>query len=376
MRILFLDTKPIRRGAQVFLDDLSRQFVAKNAVVKKVYLYRYDLDVKLELMPGDSELNGDDSHIFEKIPTVHPRLVKKLVQVIREFEPDVILLNGSRTLKYGAAAKRFLPSRIKWVYRIIDSPKFWNRNPFKQWYYRNLVLSQIDAAVGVSAASLNDMVTLHGFKKPSTVIHRAINEEKFNQVPEKKEARHSLGLNQDDKVILFLGNLTPQKRPDRFVEIINALHKQIPNTKALIVGDGVLREETEKQVSNLDLNQQVIFCGYQKDVTRFIAASDLLILSSDTEGLPGVVLECGYLGVPTVSGDVGGIRECVETGVTGYVLDDKKTSSYVEKAVELLTDETCRKSMGEKQQQKVKSGFTMDKVIDKYDGFFTTIAKS
>jgi glycosyltransferase involved in cell wall biosynthesis len=376
MKILFLDTKPIRRGAQVFVDDLSKQFDAKGFEVKKVYLYQYDDDVKLELLPQDSELNGDESHIFEKVPTIHPVLLKRLIANIREFDPDIVMLNGSRTLKYGAAAKKFLPLKTKLVYRIIDSPKFWNRNPFKQWYYRNLVLSQIDAAVGVSAASLADMISLHGFNKPSTVIHRAINDAKFISVPQRKESREALGLDENDKVVLFLGNLTPQKRPDRFIAIVHQIKNQIPGIKALMVGDGILRADSEKQAAALDLTDNIQFCGYQKEVNRFISASDILILSSDTEGLPGVVLECGYLGIPTVSGNVGGIKECVEVDITGFVIENKTPENYVEKALLLLQNEDMRVTMGEKQCEKVRSGFTMDQVIHKYISFFQQISKS
>ncbi|MEN9963759.1 MAG: hypothetical protein RL582_854 [Bacteroidota bacterium] len=376
MKILFLDTKPIRRGAQVFVDDLSKQFDAKGFDVKKVYLYQYDDDVKLELLPQDSELNGDESHIFEKIPTIHPGLLKRLIANIRAFDPDIVMLNGSRTLKYGAAAKKLLAPKTKLVYRIIDSPKFWNPNPFKQWYYRNLVLSQIDAAVGVSAASLSDMISLHGFNKPSTVIHRAIMDAKFASVPKRNESRAALGLNENEKVVLFLGNLTPQKRPDRFIAIIHQIKNHIPGIKALMVGNGILRAESEKQAAELGLTDNIQFCGYQKEVNRFINASDLLILSSDTEGLPGVVLECGYLGIPTVSGNVGGIKECVETGITGFVIENKDPENYVEKALLLLQNEDMRVTMGEKQREKVRTGFTMDQVLHKYISFFEQISKS
>lgn len=376
MKILFLDTKPIRRGAQVFVDDLSKQFDAKGFEVKKVYLYKYNDEVKLELLPQDSELNGDESHIFEKIPTVQPLLLKRLIKNIRAFDPDIVMLNGSRTLKYGAAAKKFLAPKTKLVYRIIDSPKFWNPNPFKQWYYRKLVLSQIDAAVGVSAASLADMISLHGFNKPSTVIHRAIMDAKFASVPKRNESRAALELQENEKVVLFLGNLTTQKRPDRFIAIIHQIKNHIPGIKALMVGDGILRAESEKQAAELGLTDNIQLCGYQKEVNRFIIASDILILSSDTEGLPGVVLECGYLGIPTVSGDVGGIKECVETGVTGFVIENKVPKNYVEKALLLLQNEDMRVSMGEKQRKKVCAGFTMDQVIHKYISFFEQISKS
>jgi glycosyltransferase involved in cell wall biosynthesis len=373
MKLLFLDTKPIRRGAQVFVDDLSQHFHEEGIEIKKVYLYAYHESVKLNLLNQDTELNGNEKHIFEKIPTIHPVLLLRLIKTINAWNPDFVLLNGSRTLKYGAAAKPFLYKNTKLIYRIIDSPKFWNRSVLKQFYYRKLILSNIDAAVGVSQASLNDMVALHGYNKPTTVIHRAIQENKFKNVASKENCRLKFSTKSTDKVLLFLGNLTPQKRPDRFVEIIKLVKQDFPEIKAWIVGDGVLRQETEALVLKYDLQNNIKFWGYQQNVTELISASDLLVLSSDTEGLPGVVLECGYLGVPAVSANVGGINECLDNGKTGYVVQTQNPEEYANYITELLDNEEKRKSMGVLSMQKVKSGFTMDTVAEKYLEFFHSL---
>jgi len=373
MKLLFLDTKPIRRGAQVFVDDLSQHFHDEGVLIKKVYLYAYHEKVKLSLLDQDIELNGNENHIFEKFPTINPGLLFRLITTINAFNPDFVLLNGSRTLKYGAAAKPFLYKNTKLIYRIIDSPIFWNRSALKQFYYRKLVLSKIDAAVGVSRASLNDMVSLHGYKKPTTVIHRAIQESNFKLVLSKDSSRTKFGIKNSDKVLLFLGNLTPQKRPDRFVDIIKLVKQNFPDIKAWIAGDGVLRKETEKLVIKYDLQNNIKFWGYQQNVTALISASDLLVLSSDTEGLPGVVLECGYLGVPAVSANVGGINECLENGKTGYVVQTQNPADYAKYIIELLNDEEKRITMGLLSMKKVKSGFTMDMVAEKYLQFFHSL---
>lgn len=370
MKILFLDTKPIRRGAQVFVSDLSMAFHEKGIAVKKVYLYAHSGTGALDLLPQDEVLNGNESHLFEKIPTVHPALVRRLVQTIRSFSPDIILLNGSRTLKYGAAAKPWSPKHTRWVYRIIDSPKFWNTNPIKQWYYRNLVLSAMDAAVGVSAASLQDMVELHRFNKPTAVIHRAIRTEKFDALPDKASLRQQHPNLGEKKIILFLGNLTQQKRPDRFVEIVDLVAKQAPNVCAWVIGDGPLMQATQQLVESKGLTAQFTFHGYQNNVGPLIKCADVLVLSSDTEGLPGVVLECGYVGVPTVSGKVGGIAECVENGVTGFIVEEKKPALYADRVVQLLNDEALRSDMATRLKQNVAAFFQVDQVLKKYLDFF------
>ena len=373
MKLLFLDTKPIRRGAQVFVDDLSQHFHNDSISIKKVYLYAYNETVKLNLLKQDTELNGNENHFFEKIPTVHPALLINLIRIINAWNPDFVLLNGSRTLKYGAAAKPFLKKNTKLIYRIIDSPKFWNRSILKQSYYRKLILPKIDAAIGVSQSSLNDMIALHGYNKPTTVIHRAIQENKFINVPSKESCRLKFNVKSTDKVLLFLGNLTPQKRPDRFVEIIKSVKQHFPEIKAWIVGDGVLLQKTQTLVLNYNLHNNITFWGYQQNVNEIIAASDLLVLCSDTEGLPGVVLECGYLGVPTVSANVGGINECLENEITGYVVQTQNPEDYANYIIELMNNEETRKSMGELSMKKIKSGFTMDMVANKYLAFFNSL---
>ena len=371
---MFLDTRPIRRGAQVFLDDLSKEIIKKNYRIKKVYLYSGEGSGKLELNEQDVELNGNDNHIFEKIPTINPFLYLKLKKEVKKYQPDLILLNGSRTLKYGAFLKKFSGLKIKLVYRIIDSVSFWNPHAYKQFYYRRLIMPTIDAAVGVSKASLKDVQNLHGFSKPAEVIHRAISTNEFSRVPSRNDLRRKFNLEEDDKVILFLGNLTPQKRPDRYLEVIQILKKKYPKLKSWIVGDGVLRKETEKMVEHLNISETVTFWGYQQKVGEFIAASDILLLSSDTEGLPGVVLEAGYLGVPTVSTEVGGIREALEDGVSGFITS-KTTEGLVEKTDVLLQNESLRQSFGAAARKRVENDFNVEKVAEKYLDFFKEIQR-
>jgi len=372
MKIMFLDTRPIRRGAQVFLHDLSREIIKNGHQVKKVYLYAGDGEGKLHLNQEDVELNGNDDHFFEKFPTINPFLFLKLRREVKKYQPDLILLNGSRTLKYGAFLKKLSGHKQKLVYRIIDSVSFWNPHTYKQIYYRRLVMPMIDAAVGVSKASLMDVQELHNFSKPAKVIHRAISTEDFEKVPSRAVIRQKFNLTEEDKVVLFLGNLTAQKRPDRYLQVIERLKETQPQLKAWIVGDGILREENERMVQDLKLSETVTFWGYQQKVGEYIAASDILLLSSDTEGLPGVVLEAGYFGVPTVSTDVGGIKEALEDGISGYITG-KNVDELAKKANMLLQDENLRNSFGNVARKKVVDDFNLEKVAEQYLDFFEKI---
>lgn len=373
MKIIFLDTLPIRRGAQVFLHDLSKEIISKGHQVKKVYLYAGVGKGTLHLNEEDVVLNGNDNNILEKFPTINPFLYLKLRKEIKNFQPDLILLNGSRTLKYGAFLKKITGRKQILVYRIIDSVSFWNPHVYKQIYYRRLVIPMIDAAVGVSKVSLTDVQKLHNFTKPAKVIHRAISMEEFSKVPSRAMMRKKFNLKEEDKVVLFLGNLTPQKRPDRYLQVIERLRNNHPHLKSWIVGDGVLRQENERMVQDLKLSDIVTFWGYQQKVGEYIAASDILLLTSDTEGLPGVVLEAGYFGVPTVSTEVGGIKEALKDGTSGYITG-KNVEELTEKANLLLQDESLRRLFGEAARKKVVKDFNVEKIAEQYLDFFKKIS--
>ncbi|MEP0711396.1 glycosyltransferase family 4 protein [Algoriphagus sp.] len=372
MKILFLDTSPIRRGAQVFISELADYLSRSGHETFRVYLYKAEKSAsKLPIRSQGLVLNFDSKNLFEKIPTIQPVLLKRLIEGIKEISPDIILLNGSRTLKYGAAAKQFLPKRIRWVSRIIDNAEFWNAGKFTHWYYKSLVIPQLDASIGVSQASLDSMIRHYNFKKPTTVIYRVFDPRKFKNAPSRQAGRKDLGLDENDEVLLFLGNLTAQKRPDRFLEIIQKLAKTRPQLKALVVGDGDLGVSIKSQISNLQ--SQTFFFGYQQDVSPYLAAADLLILTSDTEGLPGVVLEAAYFEVPTIATEVGGIRECLIDGETGYLIPDRSVDAFCQKINQLFDQPNQRIQLGQNAKKFTSEHFRMDKVAQHYLDFFQQI---
>jgi len=372
MRIILLDTYPVRRGSQVFFEELGKSLLEKGIEVKKVYLYKYESDVKIHLNVQDVVLDGEQKHIFEKFPTIHPSLLIKLVKIVNDYKPQVIILNGSRTLKYAAFAKPFFKQKVKLIYRIIDSVVFWNPSSIKQFYYKNIILKNIDAAIGVSQSSLNDVIKLYEFKKLNTVIHRCFNSSKINL--NDVELLDTLKIERLNKIIiLFLGNLTKQKRPERFIETIKLLESKYDNCFGWVVGDGVLKQDVQNSVNALEIGHRIKFWGYQKNVFPFIANADILLLTSDTEGLPGVTLEAGYFKVPTVCPNVGGVKEFIENDSYGLVLDNSKPDSFASSISMLIDEPDLRNIIGENAKRKVIEAFDMEVISKKYIDFMQRV---
>lgn len=376
LSILFLDTRPVRRGAQVFIQELKKQFEQSDINVRRIYLYREDDFECLPLNERDQVLNFKDNHWKEKWFFFQPALYKKLAREIREFNPDIILCNGSRTLKYAALVKRLSPEvRAKWIYRVIDSARYWNNKTLTALIYRLFIIPAMDAAVGVSKQSLNDMVQHYRFKKPVISIPRAVDIDFYTSFQLPLGLRLNLGINEQAFVVLFLGNFTHQKRPDRFIEIIAEVRKMHPQIHGLMVGDGPLKKQMELLSQDLQVSHNITFTGYQQDVRSFIAMSDLLMLTSDTEGMPGVVLEAAAMNKITIAGPVGGVAEFIDNNYNGFIVAALKNEKFAEKLKQIISDKDSLGRISIAAAEKVRNEFSIQKIYESYSGFFKDISE-
>ncbi|WLQ16849.1 glycosyltransferase family 4 protein [Hahella aquimaris] len=127
----------------------------------------------------------------------------------------------------------------------------------------------------------------------------------------------------------IVGRLAPVKRIDLFVETIKELLKQGHHEiKGKIIGDGPLRKPIENLVHQESLTQVIEFTGFVDPSTPEIAKLDLLLMTSDHEGLPMTLLEALALKVPVVAHNVGGIPEALNFGAAGLLVDEHSALGY------------------------------------------------
>jgi glycosyltransferase involved in cell wall biosynthesis len=141
----------------------------------------------------------------------------------------------------------------------------------------------------------------------------------------RNEARRDLGL--EGSTLLIVGHLRPTKGHERVLQAMTKL----PDFNLLIVGDGPLRRSIEVMSQTLSIGDRVRFCGQmsQDELIRYYTAADALILASDREGMPNVVLEALACGTPVVATPVGGVPEVLTESVAGVVADDFSADALV-----------------------------------------------
>jgi glycosyltransferase involved in cell wall biosynthesis len=134
----------------------------------------------------------------------------------------------------------------------------------------------------------------------------------------------------------FFGRLTPVKRVDVILEIAALAEQKAPGQFGFyIFGEGPLRSELEERARRLKLDDTVHFMGFVSEPAAWLAAMNALLITSDHEGLPMIVLEAMGLEVPVISHAVGAIPDVLGGGALGTLVPDQEPSRYADAVIAL-----------------------------------------
>lgn len=374
MRITQIVQKPQRRGAEIFADQLVNHLRDRGHILQRIYLYPYHGPNTLTTTQEDILLNGNERASIERIVGFHPQLLRRLCKEIYCFGPDLVQVNGARTVKYGALAHLFM-QRERWpvVYRNIGNPADWLKGAHQRAFYQHVIMPNIGGIVGVSRKTLDSLQDFYRLSIPMIHIVGGVEPVILEPHQTRREIRESLQVANGTPVVIFVGSLAPEKRLDRFVRVIEQVRKTIPNAEAWIIGDGSQRDMLTSAIEKCGMRAFIKLLGSREDVGTYLNAADALLLTSDTEGTPGVILEAGWLERPVVATDVGGVPECVRHGETGFIAAPNEEGELAGYLSRLLQDETLRQTMGIAHKALIAKSYTMDQITDRYLQFYEQV---
>jgi glycosyltransferase involved in cell wall biosynthesis len=204
-----------------------------------------------------------------------------------------------------------------------------------------------------------------------TVIPNGVDFERYANAPPADLAR--LGVPPDSRVLLFVGRLDPQKRPLLLLESASRLFVEYPNLHVVLVGNGPMASELKAWTAAHNYQWRIHFLGRQVDVAGMMRAAELLVLTSQWEGLPNVVLEAMAAGTPVVATAAEGVRDLLENGQTGTVVPLRGDSGLSEAIRLALRDKERSSDAARKAQAVVKERFTWPRVADDYSRLYDEI---
>ncbi|MCP9199898.1 glycosyltransferase [Gramella sp. GC03-9] len=367
MKILQLVTKRQYRGAEVFAANLSMELIALGHTIIFAGLYKNESNI-LEVQDARNvDLSNKKHNNFSF------SLLRSLIDLIKNEDPDVIQCNGSDTLKYMIAA-RFMVKKKPILYRNISTISEWLDSDIKLTLYKK-IFSKVDHVTSVGSESIQDLITTLEYPEEQTsVIRRGIPNKKIEGSKFYDKIRKELGLDKDAKIVMHVGNFSPEKNHILLLEIFEDLKKDHPEIKLVCVGDGVTFKNIQEEIHNRNLKDAVYLLGFRKDIPELLSASDCIVLSSLVEGVPGVILEAAVQGKPSVASNVGGVKEVLIDGETGFIIDNFDKRDFSEKLARICMDPQLRQQLGENARHLVIDQFNPVKNAKKFENLYARLA--
>jgi glycosyltransferase involved in cell wall biosynthesis len=296
---------------------------------------------------------------------VNPRadflILFKLIKEIRTFRPDII---HTHTAKAGVIG------RLASILSLYPSKRVHTfHGHLLSGYFDSLVTRLVIVIEKMLAVKTNILVSV-GEKVRDELLAKKIGKfSKYrifppglalNELVSHESALNILGLESDFVYISFIGRVTQIKRPDRFLDVVEIIAKQNANVKFLVAGGGDLLDECMKSAKKRSLPVQ--FLGWRSDIENILSASDIVVLTSDNEGTPISLIQAGLAGKPTVSTNVGSVKEIVLDGKTGFVTE-LNPESLATAISSLVKDDVLRKKFGSAASLHAHANYGVDRLV-------------
>lgn len=269
-----------------------------------------------------------------------------------------------------------------------DNPKNLNPNEkmmlrfnFMLRSYEKKLMKRSDALIAVSKYTVDELTELYGIDEEKIhVIYNGVDVEKFKPRTNRAELRREFGLEEGQKIVLFVGRLYHRKGLEILLHSIPPVLQEFRDVKFVISGTGFKKKEERlrKLAKELDIEDHVTFLGYVPDekLPDLYADSDIFVLPAIYENFPFAILEAQATGLPVISTKVGGIPEFLVDNENGFVIDPGDSTQLTQRVLTLLQDPKLAKEMGDRGRKLIEEKFSWrlitSQVIDLYHKLLET----
>jgi glycosyltransferase involved in cell wall biosynthesis len=307
----------------------------------------------------------------------------RLARLIRQLRPHVLHTHTAKAGAVGRAAallagRRRPPVVVHTFHGHVLRGYFGRAGSLFFRIVETLLARASDALVAVSPEVRDELVRI-GVAPASkfAVVRLGIElEPRVHTTVDTAELRRRLGIAPERFVVGWFGRMTTVKRTGDLVDALAALRSRGVDALLLLVGDGDDRTQLEQRAHEHGLARSCLFLGYQEDVAPWYAVCDAVVLTSANEGTPVTIIEALAAGRPVVATRVGGLRDVVEEGVSGFLVRAGDTDAIAERLEVLALDARRRERMGEAGRREVLSRYAVSRLVDDVDALYRALLAS
>jgi glycosyltransferase involved in cell wall biosynthesis len=293
---------------------------------------------------------------------------RAMCDYLRTERPDIVHTHSSKAGILGRAAASCVGIPV--VHTIHGASFHYGQSAFAQRAYiraERWAAARTDHFISVADAMTAEYVA-HDIaaRDRFTTIFSGFDVEPFLNPPRARaDVRRSWGFTDEHLVIGKIGRLFPLKGQEFVIAAAPEIVRRHPQARFVLVGDGILRAEYERRVEALGLSGHFHFTGLVPPATipEFVNAMDAVMHTSQWEGLARVLPQALIAGVPVISFDVGGAREVVISGETGFLVPTDDVPALIEATSRLADDPALRRSLGNEGRRRLTEQFRYQTMV-------------
>ena len=350
-------------GAQEVVRTLSAYLIERGSPTVVCTLRDGPLRSEIEAMGITVEVLPGRSHSFLSLPIFIKEIAgirKGLIRLVQKYQIDVVQTHLLRSLDFLVASLKLSYPKLL-VFWTVHNYLFELRAdqlPGQHWllkpkkYIHNalyrMVADRVNGFIAVSDEVEQAIrQTIRVDRSRITTICNGVDVRRYQRKVDRMAIRTSLGLEEEDQVMILVGTLKEQKGHYYLIQAAASLIAQNNNLHILFPGDGPLRASLQQQVQQLGLEKHIHFLGSRKDIPDLLAASDYFVLPSLWEGLPMALIEAMAGGLPVLATCVSGSQQVVVPGETGLLVPPGDVDQLRQAMAEMIANPERAKKMGQ-----------------------------
>ena len=269
-----------------------------------------------------------------------------LIQILRQFRPDILHTNSSKAGLLGRLA-----GHLCGVKRIYHSPHghifYGYYHPLVNQFFillEKYIAHYTCKILNLTEAGRQDHIRVKIAAPDKFLVSSCgVDLEPFK----KKPSKNILENNRDSLSIIWIGRIVPVKNLQMLLEALCVIKHSNIKVDVTVVGDGELRREAEQFVAKKGLSI-VHFTGYRSDIPELLSRHDIFILTSLNEGFGRVLVEAMACGLVIIATKVGGVPEIIQEGVNGLLIEPRNYNQLAESIVYLAQNRDKCREIGKK----------------------------
>lgn len=303
---------------------------------------------------------------------------KRLKEIIQDFKPDIVHTHAAKAGALGRKAARDcgVPVIVHTYHGHVFHSYFGKIKTALYKFIERRLARQSDGIIAISPLQKEELAAVHKIcdTHKIRVIPLGFDLGRFQEqlASKRLHTRETYEIADDQIAVAIVGRLAPVKNHGMFLDALTLLLEKGIRARFFIVGDGSERTQIENRVHELNARYGpcIEMTSWITDIATFNAGMDIICLTSDNEGTPVSLIEAQACNLPVISTDVGGVRDIVQDGETGFVVPRKDVAAFAEKLELLILNKEIREKMSQNGWNFVREQFHYTTLVANMESYY------